>query len=84
MFELKQFPQWPFCLKIRMVLDAKALNYKTTNLTPGIDQLKLFKLCRPKKSTVLIYKEHLIHDSHEIVKYIERLHPEPLIIPPEP
>ena len=36
MLELHQFRHSAFCLKVRMVLQAKALSFRTVEVTPGI------------------------------------------------
>ena len=39
MLELHQFRHSAFCLKVRMVLQAKGLSYRTVDVSPGIGQL---------------------------------------------
>ena len=44
MLELHQFRHSAFCLKVRMVLQAKGLSYRTVEVTPGIGQVAVFRI----------------------------------------
>ena len=44
MLELHQFRHSAFCLKVRMVLQAKGLSFRTVEVTPGIGQVAVFRL----------------------------------------
>ena len=39
MLELHQFRHSAFCLKVRMVLQAKGLSFRTVEVTPGVGQV---------------------------------------------
>ena len=84
MLELNQFRHSAFCLKVRMVLDAKALHYKAIEITPGIGQVALFRLSGQRQVPLLVDGEHVISDSTAIIRYIENLNPEPKLIPEDP
>ena len=45
MLELHQFRHSAFCLKVRMVLQAKGLSFRTVEVTPGVGQVAVFRLC---------------------------------------
>ncbi len=84
MLELNQFRHSAFCLKVRMVLLAKYLNYKTIEIKPGIGQLSIFRLTGQKQVPVLVDGEKIITDSSEIIRYLEDKHPEPSLLPKDP
>ena len=84
MLELNQFPHSAFCLKVRMVLEAKALNYKAKEITPGIGQVAIFRLSGQRQVPVLVDGENVISDSTAIIRYIEEINPEPKLIPEDP
>ena len=44
MLELHQFRHSAFCLKVRMVLQAKGLSFRTVEVTPGVGQVAVFRL----------------------------------------
>ena len=52
--ELNQFKYSAFCLKVRMVLDAKNFSYKTTEIKPVIGQLEIFRISGQKQVPVLV------------------------------
>ncbi len=51
MITLYQFRHSAFCLKTRMALHAKKLQYRVEEVTPGIGQFEIFKLSGQKTST---------------------------------
>ncbi len=81
MLELHQFRHSPYCLKIRMALAAKKLEYRTVEITPAIGQIDIFQKTGQKKLPVLFDKETTIHDSSSIIRHLEKMEIEPKLIP---
>ena len=81
MLELHQFKNSPYCLKVRMALDAKKLEYRTIEITPAIGQIDIFQKTGQKKLPVLFDKETTIHDSSLIIRHLEKIEIEPKLIP---
>ena len=81
MLELHQFRHSPYCLKVRMALAAKKLEYRTVEITPAIGQIDIFQKTGQKKLPVLFDKETTIHDSSSIIRYLEKIEIEPKLIP---
>ncbi|XTZ19818.1 MAG: glutathione S-transferase family protein [cyanobacterium endosymbiont of Rhopalodia fuxianensis] len=84
MLELYQFELSPYCEKIRLILDYKGLDYCKIEVTPGVGQLKLFKLSGQRQVPVLKDGETIIVDSTKIAFYLDRKYPEKPIIPTDP
>lgn len=84
MLELNQFRQSAFCLKVRMVLAAKKLNYRVIEITPGIGQVAIFRLSGQRQLPVLVDGENVITDSSSIIRYLEQIKPEPKLLPNDP
>ncbi len=81
MLELHQFRHSPFCLKVRMALEAKKLEYRTVEITPAIGQIGIFQKTGQRKLPVLFDKETAIYESSSIIRYLEQLKSEPRLIP---
>ncbi len=81
MLELHQFRHSPFCLKVRMALAAKELEYRAVEITPAIGQLSIFQKTGQKKLPVLFDKETTICESSSIIRYLEQLKSEQRLIP---
>ncbi len=81
MLELHQFRHSPYCLKVRMALAAKKLEYRTIEITPAIGQIDIFQKTGQKKLPVLFDKETTIHDSSSIIRHLEKIEIEPKLIP---
>ena len=81
MLELHQFRHSPYCLKVRMALAAKKLEYRTVEITPAIGQIDIFQKTGQKKLPVLFDKEATIHDSSSIIRHLEKIELEPKLIP---
>ncbi len=81
MLELHQFRHSAFCLKVRMGLAAKGLTYKIVEITPGIGQIAIFRKSGQRQVPVLIDEENIVTESSAIIRYIEKRHPEPKLIP---
>ena len=81
MLELHQFRHSPYCLKVRIALAAKKLEYRTIEITPAIGQIEIFQKTGQKKLPVLFDKETTIHDSSSIIRHLEKIEIEPKLIP---
>ncbi len=81
MLELHQFRHSPYCLKVRMALAAKKLEYRTVEITPAIGQIDIFQKTGQKKLPVLFDKGTTIHDSSSIIRHLEKIEIEPKLIP---
>ncbi|GCE65012.1 glutathione S-transferase [cyanobiont of Ornithocercus magnificus] len=84
MLELHQFRHSAFCLKARMVLQAKGLTYRTVEITPGIDQVSIFLLSGQRQVPVLVDGDAVLADSSVIARYLESREPLPALIPADP
>jgi len=84
MLELHQFRHSAFCLKVRMVLQAKALSYSVVEVTLGIGQIAVFRLSGQRQVPVLVDGDTVIADSSAIARHLERLEPEPALFPSDP
>ena len=84
MLELHQFRHSPYCLKVRMALAAKKLEYRTVEITPAIGQIDIFQKTGQKKLPVLFDKETTIHDSSLIIRHLEKIEMYPKLIPEDP
>ena len=54
MLELHQFRHSAFCLKVRMVLQAKGLSFRTVEVPPGVGQVAVFRLSGQRQVPVLV------------------------------
>ena len=84
MLELHQFRHSPYCLKVRMALAAKKVEYRTVEITPAIGQIDIFQKTGQRKLPVLFDKETTIHDSSSIIRHLEKIEIEPKLIPEDP
>ena len=84
MLELHQFRHSPYCLKVRMALAAKKLEYRTVEITPAIGQIDIFQKTGQKKLPVLFDNEITIHDSSSIIRHLEKIQLKPKLIPDNP
>ncbi len=67
-----------------MVLAAKRLDYKEIEITPGLGQVAIFRLSGQRQVPVLVDGDQVISDSSVIIQYIEKLYPDPILIPDDP
>ena len=81
MLELHQFKHSPYCLKVRMALAAKKLEYRAVEITPAIGQIDIFQKTGQRKLPVLFDNEVPIHDSSSIIRHLEKIQLEPRLIP---
>ena len=84
MMELHQFRHSAFCLKVRMVLQAKGLSYRTVDVTPGIGQVAVFRMSGQRQVPVLVDGDVVLADSSAIARHLERRENTPALIPSEP
>ena len=84
MLELHQFRHSAFCLKVRMLLQAKGLSYRTVEVTPGIGQVAVFRLSGQRQVPVLVDGDLVLADSSAIARHLESREPSPALIPSEP
>lgn len=82
--ELYQFEMSHYCEKVRFLLDYKGLTYKTTEVTPGIGQLDVYRLSGQRQVPVLSDGAEVIADSTAIAHYLEKTYPDRSIIPADP
>ena len=84
MLHLHQFRHSPFCLKVRMALAAKKLEYRTVEITPAIGQIDIFQKTGQRKLPVLFDNEKPIHNSCSIIRHLEKIKTDPKLIPDNP
>lgn len=78
---LYQFPISHYCEKTRWNLDAKGLSYDVVNLLPGAHVLKTRKMAGVRTVPVLADRGTVVGDSSAIALYLERVYPEPALLP---
>ena len=81
MLELHQFRHSAFCLKVRMVLQAKGLSYRTVEVTPGIGQVAVFRLSGQRQVPVLVDGDTVLADSSTISRHLDMAGGEPALLP---
>jgi glutathione S-transferase len=81
MLELHQFRHSAFCLKVRMVLQAKGLSYRTVEVTPGIGQVAVFRLSGQRQVPVLVDGDMVLADSSTISRHLDLAGGEPALLP---
>ena len=84
MLELHQFRHSAFCLKVRMVLQAKGLSYRTVEVTPGVGQVAVFRLSGQRQVPVLLDGETVLADSTAIALHLEQREVDPALVPTDP
>ena len=84
MLELHQFRHSAFCLKVRMVLQAKGLSYRTVEVTPGVGQVAVFRLSGQRQVPVLVDGETVLADSTAIALHLEQCEVDPALVPTDP
>ena len=84
MLELHQFRHSAFCLKVRMVLQAKGLCFRTVEVPPGVGQWAVFRLSGQRQVPVLVDGDHVIADSSAIALHLDQREPDPALIPADP
>lgn len=84
MLELHQFRHSAFCEKVRLVLAAKGLPYQVVEVVPGLGQVQLYRLSGQRQVPVLVDGAEVVADSSAIALHLERLQPEPALLPADP
>jgi len=85
MITLYQFRHSAFCLKTRMALHAKKLQYRVEEVTPGIGQLKIFNLSGQKQVPIIVDdNDQIISDSSIICEYIDKKNANNQLFPDDP
>ncbi len=82
--ELHQFRHSAFCEKVRLLLARKGLEATIVEVTPGLGQLELFRLSGQRQVPVLVDGGEVIADSTAIALHLEKVHPEPALLPADP
>ena len=77
------WPYSPFCMKVRALLDYKALEYESVNPL-GSRILSIRRRGRIGKVPAIDIDGHFIADSTDIAYELERRFPEPAILPEDP
>lgn len=72
MTTLYQFPISHYCEKVRWALDYKKVDYKVQNLLPGLHVKKAMSLCNNSEVPILQHGDHVIHNSSDIISYIDK------------
>ena len=80
MMELHQFRHSAFCLKVRMVLQAKGLSYRTVEVAPGMGQVAVFRMSGQRQVPVLVDGDVVVADSSAIARHLEQREPSPALI----
>lgn len=81
MVELYQFEFSSYCEKVRLVLDYKGIEYRKTDVTPGVGQVDVYRLSGQRQVPVLKDGEQIIADSTVIAKYLDETYPDKPLIP---
>ena len=84
MLELHQFRHSAFCLKVRMVLQAKGLSFRTVEVPPGVGQVAVFRLSGQRQVPVLVDGDQVIADSSAIALHLDQREPDPALLPVDP
>ena len=72
MITLYQFKHSAFCLKTRMALHAKNLQYRVEEISPALGQIEIFKISGQKQLPVIMDDNgQIISDSSTICEYID-------------
>ncbi len=84
MLELYQFQHSATCFKVRLALKAKELAFRTIDITPGVDQINIFKISGQRQVPVLKDEATVLSDSTAIIEYLETIVKEPSLFPSDP
>jgi glutathione S-transferase len=84
MLKLYDYPDCPFCQKVRVVLAEKDLEFEKifVDLRKGEQKTPEFRRLNPYgKVPVLVDEEEVIYESTVIIEYLEDEYPHPLLLP---
>ncbi len=85
MITLYQFRHSAFCLKTRMALHAKKLQYRVEEVTPGIGQFEIFKISGQKQLPIIVDdNDQIVNDSSIICEYINKKNDHNPLYPEDP
>lgn len=84
MLVLHQFEVSPFCDKVRRVLHYKRRPYETREVPMTETLVGLRRLNPVGKVPVLEHDGFVVADSSEIVRYLDRVYPDPPVLPSSP
>ena len=85
MITLYQFRHSAFCLKVRMALHAKKLQYRVEEVKPGIGQIEIFQLSGQKQLPIIKDdNDQIISDSSNICEYIDKQNTNNPLFPEDP
>ena len=82
MIQLYQYEVSPFCTKIALILNVKNVPYETVEV-PISKSRSVKKYSPTSKLPTIEHEGRYINDSTEIAYYLERLFPDPPLIPQE-
>lgn len=75
MIELYQFPVSHYCEKVRWALDYKEIPYRAHNLMPLLHIPLMASMTRQTQVPVIRLSRRLVHDSNQIVGFLEQRYP---------
>jgi glutathione S-transferase len=81
--ELVQIPFSHNCLKVRIALSLKTLDYEVRNISP-LDRSSVVAASRQRLVPVLIDGDRAIAESSAILLYLEERQPDPPLVPADP
>ena len=85
MITLYQFKHSAFCLKTRMALHAKNLQYRVEEISPALGQIEIFKISGQKQLPVIMDENgQIISDSSTICEYIDTKNTNNSLFPSDP
>ena len=81
MIELYQFPISHYCEKVRWALEYKNIDYKKTNLLPGLHVLKTRKVSNKNAVPILLHDGKVIEGSSCIITHLDEQFPSNSLTP---
>ncbi len=85
MITLYQFRHSAFCLKTRMALHTKKIQYRIEEVKPGIGQIEIFQLSGQKQLPIIKDdNDQIISDSSNICEYIDQKNNQNNLFPNDP
>ncbi|MFN9692766.1 MAG: glutathione S-transferase [Synechococcaceae cyanobacterium] len=82
--KLHQFRHSAFCEKARLLLAFKGISYTAVEVMPGLGQVELLRQSGQRQVPVLQDGSNWIADSTAIALHLERLQPQPPLLPADP
>jgi len=85
MLTLYQFKHSAFCLKTRLALHAKKIQYRVEEVSPGIGQIEIFQISGQKQLPVIKDdNDQIISDSSNICEYLDKKNSHNILFPEDP